>query len=79
MIVKMMKYDIVLLSAEYDRFIETLRETGMVDITSCNGRFACVFLEHRTRSLFLISTRPTSILVPPMSNPILTGGFLPSK
>ena len=34
MIVKMMKYDIVLFAAERDRFIESLRGLGMVDITT---------------------------------------------
>ena len=34
MIVKMMKYNIVLFSAERERFIERLRELGMVDITT---------------------------------------------
>ena len=34
MIVKMMKYNIVLFSAERERFIECLRELGMVDITT---------------------------------------------
>lgn len=36
MIVKMMKYDIVLFAPERDRFIESLRQTGMVDITTSN-------------------------------------------
>lgn len=34
MIVKMMKYDIVLLAAERERFIDTLRGMGLVDITT---------------------------------------------
>ena len=34
MIVKMMKYNIVLFSAERERFVERLRELGMVDITT---------------------------------------------
>ena len=34
MIVRMMKYDIVLFAAERERFIESLRELGMVDITT---------------------------------------------
>ena len=34
MIVKMMKYDIVLLAAERENLIERLRETGLVDITT---------------------------------------------
>ena len=32
----MMKYDIVLFAPERDRFIESLRQTGMVDITTSN-------------------------------------------
>ena len=34
MIVRMMKYDIVLFAQERDRFIESLRQSGMVDITT---------------------------------------------
>ena len=34
MIVKMMKYNIVLLATEHERFIDALRETGLVDITT---------------------------------------------
>ena len=66
MIVKMMKYDIVLLSAEYDRFIETLRETGMVDITSSgwepsdNDRQLLSEIDGRAKALAALSSLAAS-------------------
>ena len=57
MIVKMMKYNIVLLSAERERFIDALRETGLVDITTVGwepseeDRTLLLDLENRTKAL----------------------------
>lgn len=57
MIVKMMKYDIVLFAPEHDRFIESLRETGMVDITTSgwepseSDRNLLLDIEARTKAL----------------------------
>ena len=57
MIVKMMKYDIVLFAAERDRFIESLRQTGMVDITTSgwepteSDRNLLLEIEARTKAL----------------------------
>lgn len=60
MIVKMMKYDIVLFAPERDRFIESLRQTGMVDITTSNwepteaDRNLLLEVEARTKALAAI-------------------------
>ncbi len=57
MIVKMMKYNIVLFSAERERFIERLRELGMVDITTTGwepteaDRELVTGIESRTKAL----------------------------
>ena len=57
MIVKMMKYNIVLFSAERERFIERLRELGMVDITTSGwepteaARELVTAIESRTKAL----------------------------
>lgn len=57
MIVRMMKYDIVLLAAERERFIESLRQTGMVDITTTGwepteaDRDLLLEIESRTKAL----------------------------
>jgi len=57
MIVKMMKYNIVLFSAERERFIERLRELGMVDITTSgwepteSDRELVSAIESRTKAL----------------------------
>ena len=57
MIVKMMKYNIVLFSAERERFIERLRELGMVDITTSGwepteaDRELVTAIESRTKAL----------------------------
>ncbi len=57
MIVKMMKYNIVLFSAERERFIERLRELGMVDITTSGwepteaDRELVSAIEQRTKAL----------------------------
>ena len=57
MIVKMMKYNIVLFSAERERFIERLRELGMVDITTSGwepteaDRELVTAVESRTKAL----------------------------
>ena len=57
MIVKMMKYNIVLFSAERERFIERLRELGMVDITTSGwepteaDRELISAIENRTKAL----------------------------
>ena len=57
MIVKMMKYNIVLFSAERERFIERLRELGMVDITTSGwepteaDRELISAIESRTKAL----------------------------
>ena len=57
MIVKMMKYNIVLFSAERERFIERLRELGMVDITTSGwepteaDRELVTALENRAKAL----------------------------
>ena len=57
MIVKMMKYNIVLFSAERERFIERLRELGMVDITTSGwepteaDRELVTAIESRTKTL----------------------------
>ncbi|MBQ5844823.1 MAG: V-type ATP synthase subunit I [Alistipes sp.] len=53
----MMKYDIVLFAPERDRFIESLRETGMVDITTSgwepteSDRTLLLEIEARTKAL----------------------------
>ena len=60
MIVKMMKYDIVLFAPERDRFIGSLRQTGMVDITTSNwepteaDRNLLLEVEARTKALAAI-------------------------
>ena len=60
MIVRMMKYDIVLFAPERDRFIESLREIGMVDITTSNwepteaDRNLLLEVEARTKALAAI-------------------------
>ena len=60
MIVKMMKYDIVLFAAERDRFIESLRQSGMVDITTSGwepteaDRTLLLDIEARTKALAAI-------------------------
>lgn len=57
MIVKMMKYDIVLFAPERDRFIESLRQLGMVDITTAGwepteaDRTLLLDIEARTKAL----------------------------
>ena len=57
MIVKMMKYNIVLFSAERERFVERLRELGMVDITTSGwepteaDRELVTAIESRTKAL----------------------------
>ena len=57
MIVKMMKYNIVLFSAERERFVERLRELGMVDITTSGwepteaDRELVTAVESRTKAL----------------------------
>ena len=57
MIVKMMKYNIVLFSAERERFIERLRELGMVDISTSGwepteaDRELVSAIESRTKAL----------------------------
>lgn len=57
MIVKMMKYNIVLFSAERERFVERLRELGMVDITTSGwepteaDRELVTALENRAKAL----------------------------
>lgn len=57
MIVKMMKYNIVLFSAERERFVERLRELGMVDITTSGwepteaDRELVAAIESRTKAL----------------------------
>ena len=57
MIVKMMKYNIVLFSAERERFVERLRELGMVDITTSGwepteaDRELVIAIESRTKAL----------------------------
>lgn len=62
MIVKMMKYDIVLFAPERDRFIESLRETGMVDITTSEwepteaDRTLLLDIEARTKALATLDT-----------------------
>ena len=62
MIVRMMKYDIVLFAAERDRFIESLRETGMVDITTSgwepteSDRALLLDIEARTKALATIDS-----------------------
>ncbi|MBQ3208793.1 MAG: V-type ATP synthase subunit I [Alistipes sp.] len=56
----MMKYDIVLFAPERDRFIESLRQTGMVDITTSNwepteaDRNLLLEVEARTKALAAI-------------------------
>ena len=60
MIVKMMKYDIVLFAQERDRFIESLREVGLVDITTSGwepteaDRNLLLEIEARTKALATI-------------------------
>lgn len=60
MIVRMMKYDIVLFAAERDRFIESLRQSGMVDITTSGwepteaDRTLLLDIEARTKALTTI-------------------------
>ena len=60
MIVKMMKYDIVLFAAERERFIESLRQTGMVDITTSgwepteSDRELLLEIEGRTKALAVL-------------------------
>ena len=60
MIVKMMKYDIVLFAAERDRFIESLRQSGMVDITTSGwepteaDRTLLLDIEARTKAIATI-------------------------
>ena len=57
MIVKMMKYNIVLFSAEREHFVERLRELGMVDITTSGwepteaDRELVTAIESRTKAL----------------------------
>ena len=61
MIVKMMKYNIVLFSAERERFIERLRELGMVDITTSGwepteaDRELVTAIDSRTKALEALS------------------------
>lgn len=62
MIVKMMKYDIVLLAAERERFIDTLRGMGLVDITttgwepSDDDRQLLTDIESRVKALDFLTT-----------------------
>lgn len=62
MIVKMMKYDIVLLAAERERFIDTLRGMGLVDITttgwepSDDDRQLLTDIESRVKALDSLTT-----------------------
>ncbi len=66
MIVKMMKYNIVLFSAERERFIERLRELGMVDITTSGwepteaDRELVSAIESRTKALAALEQFATS-------------------
>ena len=74
MIVKMMKYNIVLFAPERDRFIESLRDTGMVDITTSGwepseaDRTLLLEIEARTKALAAIDSlaegRHTEVTVP---------------
>ena len=60
MIVKMMKYNIVLLASERDEFIDSLREVGLVDITASGweaseeDRTLLLDIEGRTKALDLL-------------------------
>lgn len=62
MIVKMMKYDIVLLAAERERFIDTLRGMGLVDITttgwepSDDDRRLLTDIDSRVKALDFLTT-----------------------
>ncbi len=62
MIVKMMKYNIVLFAPEHERFIEHLRELGMVDITTTgwepseDDRQLLADVEARAKSLEALAT-----------------------
>ena len=65
MIVKMMKYDIVLLAAEREQLIERLRETGLVDITTTGwepsegDRQLLADIESRKKALDFLTTFAT--------------------
>ena len=62
MIVKMMKYNIVLLATEHERFIDALRETGLVDITTSGwepseeDRVLLLELESRQKAVDALSS-----------------------
>ena len=66
MISKMIRYDIVLYAEEQERFVETLRELGLVDITTTGweptegDRTILSEIEARTKALEFISAFSSS-------------------
>lgn len=62
MISKMIRYDIVLYAGEQERFVETLRELGLVDITTTGwepseaDRAVLVEIEARTKAIEFLSS-----------------------
>ena len=62
MISKMIRYDIVLYAGEQERFVETLRELGLVDITTTgwepseDDRAVLVEIEARTKAIEFLSS-----------------------
>ena len=79
MISKMIRYDIVLYAGEQERFVETLRELGLVDITTTgwepseDDRSVLVEIEARTKAIEFLSSFAKSKAFNASALPYATG------
>ena len=79
MISKMIRYDIVLYAGEQERFVETLRELGLVDITTTgwepseDDRAVLVEIEARTKAIEFLSSFAKSKAFNANALPYVTG------
>ena len=79
MISKMIRYDIVLYADEQERFVETLRELGLVDITTTgwepseDDRAVLVEIEARTKAIEFLSSFAKSKAFNANALPYVTG------
>ena len=79
MISKMIRYDIVLYAGEQERFVETLRELGLVDITTTgwepseDDRAVLVEIEARTKAIEFLSSFAKSKVFNANALPYATG------
>ena len=79
MISKMIRYDIVLYAGEQERFVETLRELGLVDITTTGwepseaDRAVLMEIEARTKAVEVLSAFAKSKAFNPNAMPYASG------